>query len=87
MSDRVRSNFDVLLGRLDRHDFHLGRAGHRQRGVLKHEHDLEQRRADRVAVRVKLAYDLIERLVLVSLGAERIEADPAEQSAEARVAR
>ena len=68
----MRSNFAVACSQLDRRE-RRGRASSSgaARRVLEREHDLEERRAAEVALRLQLLDQPLERQVLVGVGAER----------------
>ena len=77
-SASVRSNFAVAVSdRAARSSVSPGSVGVAARRVLQHEHHLEQRRAAEVALRLQLLDQLLERQVLVRVGAQRVPRAPA----------
>ena len=83
----VRSNFAVPLLAGERRQRQLAGRRSPPRRVLQHAHDLEERRAAEVALRLQLLDQLLEGQLLVGVGAERRLAHPRQQLAEGRVAR
>ena len=59
----------------------------RHRSVLEHEHGLEDRRLRKVALRLELGHQLLERQILVRIGVQGRAPGAAQQLAEAGIAR